>query len=360
MGRGAYLAATRGGTDRAAARAFSDRAQRSYSSQQNNQTGQNNQGTRQSSFDLKSGTSGKDNEIRNADGLTQAEVKQMKALADKRNEAAYQESLKRQAKMRRAIDMAYGTKRLSDENQKAYDEETLRLLEAGVPDVGIGKRSIIDESRSTFHTLTDKQKQFLIDSGFAKAESSGVLGGTMGAEKVSNQLKKDLADATTEEEYNKALQALNNLHGDYKITDQMAEMGLLQHDPSAVYSWSDDIDRYEGGTHLKDAFYDMQSSNLTPEQYTDYMDRISAFGHMGTPPSGGGGYGGYGGYGGGGGSGDGVGGYSFNEYAQQGIAQPPGVGPGTLQEQVSQGFLSGMGAPRFSRGGIVSLLRLGE
>ena len=71
MGRGAYLAATRGGTDRAAARAFSDRAQRSYSSQQNNQTGQNNQGTRQSSFDLKSGTSGKDNEIRNADGLTQ-------------------------------------------------------------------------------------------------------------------------------------------------------------------------------------------------------------------------------------------------------------------------------------------------
>ena len=76
---------------------------------------------------------------------------------------------------------------------------------------------------------------------------------------------------------------------------------------------------------------------------------------------GGGGYGGYGGYGrGGGGGSGGGGGYSFNEFAQQGIQQAPGVNPGTLQETVSQGFLGGMGAPRFSRGGIVSLLRLGE
>jgi hypothetical protein len=65
---------------------------------------------------------------------------------------------------------------------------------------------------------------------------------------------------------------------------------------------------------------------------------------------------GHGGNGGGGGSG----GFGYNEYAQQGIAQGPGVNPGSLQEQVNQGFLSGMGAPRFSRGGIVSLLRLGE
>ena len=36
MSRDAYLAATKGGTDRAAARAFSNKAQRSYSSQQNN------------------------------------------------------------------------------------------------------------------------------------------------------------------------------------------------------------------------------------------------------------------------------------------------------------------------------------
>ena len=99
-----------------------------------------------------------------------------KQQQEAREKSAYQASLKRQADMRRAIDMAYGTNRLSPEDQKAYDEETLKLLEAGVPDVGIGKRSIIDESPSTFHTLTDKQKQFLIDSGFAAAESSGVLG----------------------------------------------------------------------------------------------------------------------------------------------------------------------------------------
>ena len=86
----------------------------------------------------------------------------------------------------------------------------------------------------------------------------------------------------------------------------------------------------------------------------------SKYGIWGNYGSGGGG--GWGDYGGGyGGGGDGgIGGFGYNEYAQQGVAQPPGVGPGTLQEQVNQGFLSGMGAPRFSRGGIVSLLRLGE
>ena len=52
----------------------------------------------------------------------------MISIADKRNEADYQESLKRQAKMRRAIDMAYGTGNVRPEDQKAYDEETLRLL----------------------------------------------------------------------------------------------------------------------------------------------------------------------------------------------------------------------------------------
>ena len=86
----------------------------------------------------------------------------------------------------------------------------------------------------------------------------------------------------------------------------------------------------------------------------------SKYGIWGNYGSGGGG-GGWGDYGGGyGGGGDGgIGGFGYNEYAQQGVAQPPGVGPGTLQEQVNQGFLSGMGT-RFSRGGIVSLLRLGE
>jgi hypothetical protein len=94
------------------------------------------------------------------------------------------------------------------------------------------------------------------------------------------------------------------------------------------------------------------------EYYADMaLNKTQSDRHLQT--GGGGGYGGYG-RGGGGGSGGGGGGYAFNEFAQQGIQQAPGVNPGTLQEQVSQGFLSGMGAPRFSRGGIVSLLRLGE
>ena len=73
---------------------------------------------------------------------------------------------------------------------------------------------------------------------------------------------------------------------------------------------------------------------------------------------GGGGYGGYGGYGGGrGGSDGGQGGYiydmggGFPQTYQRGQ-----VGPGSLQEQVNQAYLSG--GKGFARGGIVSLLRL--
>lgn len=248
-----------------------------------------------------------------------------KQQQEAREKSAYQASLKRQAEMQKARDLAY---------------------------------NVVDgKQQSNFDNLSNSQKQFLIDSGFAAAESSGVLGGTMGAELVSNQLKKNLSNATNEKEYKDALKALDNLHGDYKITDQMNKMGLLQHDPSAVYSWDD----VQNNDYLKNAFYGMQSKDLTPSQYTKYMNRIGAFGHQAplTGGGGGGGGGGYG-YGGGGSDGGGGGGYSFNEYAQQGIQQAPGVNPGTLQETVSQGFLGGMGAPRFSRGGIVSLLRLGE
>ena len=127
-------------------------------------------------------------------------------------------------------------------------------------------------------------------------------------------------------------------------------MEALQSKEKGIGTWSD-LEKgvhslFPGGT--KQYYDDMALNKYTPAGPT-------------FPEFPGGGGGGYGGYGGGGGSGDGgVGGYSFNEYAQQGIQQAPGVNPGTLQETVSQGFLSGMGAPRFSRGGIVSLLRLGE
>lgn len=267
-----------------------------------------------------------------------------------RAKTAYDASKKKQEAMQKAIALAYNVNK----------------------DDGSG-RSTIDQSTSNFQNLDKEQKQELIDSGFAAAESSGVLGGTFGAEIVVNQIKQELANAKTEGEYYNALDKLDRLNRDlntkidpatgkvnsFGATDKQLEMGLLNFDPSAAYSWSDDIDRYEGGTYLKDAFYDMQSPNLTPKDYTNYMNKITAFGHMGTAPKGsgsdGGGWGG--GYGDGGGGDGGSGGFSYNKQAQQGIAQGPAVNPGSLQEQVNQGFLSGMGT-RFSRGGIVSLLRL--
>ena len=237
-------------------------------------------------------------------------------IIDARKKAAYDASKDRQADMRRAIDMAYGTGNVRPEDQKAYDEETLRLLNLkgtkdAVSDVNIGRKSIIDQAKSTFHTLTDNQKQFLIDSGFAAAESSGVLGGTFGAELEVNKLKKILSDPySSNEDYNAALAAMDKLNRDIggsKATDMQQAMGFMQHDPSAVYSWDD----VESDNYLKNAFYDMQSSDLKPGQYTDYMDKIKAFGHMGTAPKGsgsdGGGWGG--GYGYGGGGDGGVGGF---------------------------------------------------
>jgi len=234
---------------------------------------------------------------------------------------AYQASKKKQQEMQKAIALAYS-----------------------------------QDGSSNFQNLDNDQKQQLIDSGFAAAESSGVLGGTFGAEIVSNQLKQALADAKTEGEYNNALEALDRLHGNYKVTDAMYDMGLLNPDQSAVYSFGSDIDRYKGGTYLKDAFYDMQNKNLTPKQYTNYMNKISAFGH--SPQTGGGfgsggGGGGYG-YGSGGGGGGGGGYYYGTGGGLPQTYQRGQVGPGNLQEQVNQAFLSG-GKP-FAKGGIVSLV----
>ena len=317
-GFAAYMAATSGGTNAAASSSYGSRPP-SSSSQNNNQTGQNNQNQGGGSGTSSVGQTIYNNTVTNEDGLTQAEINKIKAQNQAANQAAYQASLAKQEEMRKAIALAY--------NQ---------------------------DGSSNFQNLDKKQKQQLIDSGFAAAESSGVLGGTFGAEIVSNQLKQALADAKTEGEYNEALEALDRLHGNYKVTDAMHDMGLLNPDQSAVYSFGSDIDRYKGGTYLKDAFYDMQSSGLTPKNYTNYMNKISAFGH--SPQTGfgfgGGGGGGYGGYGSGGGGG---GGYYYDMGGGMPQTYQRGkVGPGNLQEQVNQAFLSG-GKP-FAKGGIVSLV----
>ena len=305
-----YMAATSGGTNTQASSSYGS------SSQNNNQTGQNNQN--QGSGTSSVGQTIYNNTATNQDGLTQAEVNKIKAQNQAANEAAYQASLAKQEEMKKAIGLAYNT-------------------------VG-------GQQQSNFQNLSNSQKQFLIDSGFAAAESSGVLGGSFGAELVSNQLKQDLANATNEQEFNEAIAALDKLAGSQGVTDQMYQMGLLNPDKSAVYSFGD----VESNPYLYQAYQNMASKNLTPSQYTDYMDNISAFGHMGTKlgGTGSGGFGGYGGYGSGGGGGGG--GYYYGAGMQGQPRQRGQVGPGNLQEQVNQAFLSG-GKP-FAKGGIVSLV----
>jgi len=291
-----------------------------------------------------------------------------------RKKSAYEASLENQQQMQQAIDLLY-----SGTQQHGGDWN---------------KDKTITEGLSQFHNLTDEQKQFLIDSGLAAAESEGILGGTMGAELVMNDLKKQLQSATTNEEWQATADKLNKLLGqrdeqgnfilddkgkpisgntawmyddpkywDDKTKSYMQSIGLydptkgsaLGYDQSAVYSWGD----VENNPFLYKAHQELGSKDLTPGQYTDYMDKISAFGHMGTAPGGTGAGGWGGGYGGGGGGSGGPGGFQYNKHAQQGIEQGPPVNPGSLQETVNQGFLRGMGT-RFARGGIVSLLRLGE
>ena len=277
---------------------------------------------------------------------------------------AYQDSLDRQKKMKKAIAMAYSTQQAgrgsTDPNDPDYNPNATA------------------KEVSQFHNLTNAQKQFLIDSGFAAAESEGILGGTMGAELVMNDLKKQLQSATTNKEWQDAAAKINQLSGNktawmyddpkYWSQEQKdwmqskklydpAKGSALGYDPSAVYSWSD----VESNPYLYKAHQELGSKDLTPDKYTDYMETIGAFGHMGTAPggTGGGGGGGGGGYGGGGGGGDG---YGFSGFGQD--QMPQGyqrgqVGPGSLQEQVNQMYLgmSGAGMQK-KRGGIVSLLRL--
>jgi len=231
---------------------------------------------------------------------------------------AFAASQERQEQMQKARDMAYNT-------------------------VG-------GQQQSNFQNLSDSQKQQLIDSGFAAAESEGILGGTFGAELVSNRIKQQIQNATTQEEFDAAFAAMDRLTGSQAATDYMGAMGLLSFDPSAVFSFGD----VESNPQLYQAYQDMASKNLTPQQYTNYMNQIPAFGHQ-RMPSGMGGGGGFNyGYGSGGGGGGGGFGYNMNMGMQGQPKQRAQIGPGSLQEQVNQAFLSG-GKP-FAKGGIVSLV----
>jgi len=323
------------------------------------------------------------NTTTNEDGLTPAEVHQIKMQGKAANEAAYNEAKKQQEKLKNAIGLMYGNQGLNDQQQKERDAEVLAWMNANPGESAISK-SLIDSSSSNFQNLNNQEKQQVIDAGLAKLESSGVLGGTMGAELVTNKLKQDLANATNEEEWNKAVQSLtqltgistgmNNLFGkdkDGNYLNPWVNQGLLDPDQSAVYDWNTDIDKtgvtfdpktgqwsnVKKNDYLKNAFYDMQSSNLTPRKYTSYMNNIGAFGHRPTNRFGGsGGGGGYGGSGGRGGGGDSYGGGGGGRGMPQGNPNEAWGAMSPLQ----QAMINTNAAPGFSqgykRGGIVSLV----
>tara|TARA_R110002072_G_scaffold100482_1_gene221354 strand:+ start:643 stop:1833 length:1191 start_codon:yes stop_codon:yes gene_type:complete len=284
-------------------------------------------------------------------------------LIDQQEQNAYNQSKDKQKQMQDAVELAYGLTALKPEQEEERNKSIRAAIAAGK---NITSQAGIDQGTSQISNLSHQQIQQLIDSGFVQAENEGVLGGTMGAELVTNKLKKDFSDALqygdkgAMDEALRALDALNAGIGGAGATKKQYEMGLLNFDPSAVYSFGSDIDVSEynaDGTksnksnYLKNAYYNMASKDLKPSQYKNYMNTIGAFGHTAPPASGGGG-GGYGyGYGGGG---NGGGGYYYGAGMQGQPRQRGQVGPGGLQEQVNQAFLSG-GKP-FAKGGIVSLV----
>ena len=251
--------------------------------------------------------------------------------------------------MQQSIETAYGLTALKPEEEAKYNQSILDALNQGL---NVTSQAGIDQGTSQIQNLTNVQIQQLIDSGFVQAENEGVLGGTMGAELVTNKLKEQLANATNQEDFQAALDSLNALNagiGGEGATKMQYNMGLLNPDQSAVYSFGD----VESNPYLYKAYQDMASKNITPNKYKSYMHNIGAFGHRPTNFNrGSGGGGGYGGYGGGGG--DGGGGYYYGAGMQGQPRQRGRVGPGSLQEQVNQAFLSG-GKP-FAKGGIVSLV----
>mgnify|MGYP003640689873 CR=1 FL=1 len=268
---------------------------------------------------------------------------------ESREKAAYDASKKKQEAMQRAIDLAYNVNK--DEDGNRVDDNS--------------GRSTTDQSTSNFQNLTDAEKQILIDSGFAAAESSGVLGGTMGAELVTNQLKKQLAEATTDKEATAILGKLKQL-GFSNVTqydpfntgktaynkDNLYKVGL-GYDQSAVYDFNT-LKPYE-----RNAFYDMQSPNLTTKAYTNYMNKFPAFGHSRQGGIGFYGGGGGGGYGGGGGGGDG--GSSGGPPPRGGMPQGNPNDMFGAMSPLQQAMITTNAAKGFSqgykRGGIVSLVK---
>ena len=140
---------------------------------------------------------------------------------------AYNQSLQNQQEMQQSIETAYGLTALKPEQEEERNKSILAAIAAGQ---NITSQSGIDQGTSQIQNLTNQQIQQLIDSGFVAAESDGILGGTMGAELVTNRLKEQLDNATNQEDYQAALDGLNALNagiGGKDATNMQYSMGFL-------------------------------------------------------------------------------------------------------------------------------------
>jgi len=341
---GGYMNATGGGTNSNASSNYGGggggSSYSSGSSSNNNNNNNRRTGTTEAKVKSSERLSGtiRDDKANEDSGI---DVAAIKAANKARNDNAYTAAKEKQKAMQRAIALAYNVNKDDGSN-----------------------RSTTDQSTSNFQNLTDAEKQILIDSGFAAAESSGVLGGTMGAELVTNQLKKQLAEATTDDEANVILGKLQQL-GFSNVTqydpfnagdtaydpDNLYNVGL-GYDQSAVYDFNT-LKPYE-----RNAFYDMQSPNLTTKAYTNYMNKFPAFGHSRQGGIGFYGGGGGGGYGGGGGGGDG--GSSGGSPSRGGMPQGNPNDMFGAMSPLQQAMINTNAAKSFSqgykRGGIVTLV----
>jgi hypothetical protein len=260
-------------------------------------------------------------------------------------------------------------------NQRAADMQKAQKLAYSMQGTKGDMRQV-----SNLHNLTDSQLQFLIDSGFAASEASGVLGGVSGMEAEVNKQKKAIIDrmkggeSLEQVKQSNEYRSLAKLSGgdpaniifgmkgtkaydNFFINDKgqkvytTAEGYDAGYDPSGMRTWGD----VESDPYLYQAHSDLLSSDLTPNKYKDYMKNIGAFGHQ-FPITGGPGSGwGYGG-GGGGGYGGGYGGYG----PAGGMTPEQMAGFYTPQANLQQAMVNVHQTPTVfrKRGGIVSLLRL--
>ena len=262
-----------------------------------------------------------------SDGMTQQQIDQIKNQSKAANEAAYQESLKKQEALRDAI--AFMNSQKKDKNNQI-----------------------------NVNDIEDQKLEEIAKTGLFAMEASGVLGGTFGAEIEANKLKYALANAKNAEEA-ASIRATMEKMG-YSNVSQYDPYTLegkenpdynpnLGFDPTGFLSFGE----VESNDDLYDAYKGLQNKNTFAHQLRTFLP--SVYGYKGSIYGYGGGGGGSSYFGGGTGR-DGLGyGVAGSGGPQANSYQRGQVGPGTLQEQVNQVYL-GMSGIGKARGGIVSLV----